>query len=70
MNFNPKWTSQSASTIVGIDNSMFFISKNVDSFRTDVGNSFRIGNRIVDTDFMLSSLVGGTTCAAFPNAVH
>ena len=61
MNFNPKWTSQSASTIVGIDNSMFFISKNVDNFRADVGNSLKIGNRIVDTDFILSSLAQVTS---------
>ena len=61
MNFKPKYTSQLASTIVGIDNSMFFISKNVDSFCADTGNSFKIGNRIVDTDFILSSLAQVTS---------
>ena len=53
--------SQSACTIVGIDNSIFFISKNVDNFRADVDNSLKSGNRIVDTDFILSSLAQVTS---------
>ena len=32
MNFDPKLTSQLVSTIVGIENSMFFISENVEIF--------------------------------------
>ena len=53
MNLILKCTSQSASTIVGIGNKIFFISKNVESLLADVGNWARIGNRIVDIDFIL-----------------
>ena len=65
MKFNPKLTLHSASTIVGMDNNMSFISENVDSFRADVGNSFRIVNRIVDTDFILSSLAQVTSISSW-----
>ena len=61
MNFNPKCPSQLASTIVGIDSRMFFISENVDNFLADFGNCCRIGSRIVDTDFILSSLAQVTS---------
>ena len=61
MNYKPKCTSQSASTSVGKDNSMFFISENVDDFRADVGNSLKSGKRIVGTDFILSSLAQVTS---------
>ena len=40
---------------------MFFISENVDNFLADFGNCCRIGNRIVDTDFILISLAQVTS---------
>ena len=61
MNFKPRFTSQSESTIVGIDNRIFFISEKVASFCADVGSCVRIGNSIVETDFILSSLAQVTS---------
>ena len=61
MNFKPKCTSQSASTIVGIDNRIFFISKKVENFRADVDSCVKIGNSIVEKDFILSSLAQVTS---------
>ena len=61
MNDLVKCTSQSASTIVGIEINICFIWVNVDNFRADVGNSDNMGSSMVDTDLILNSFAHVTS---------
>ena len=50
-----------STAIYGIDNRIFFISEKTESFRADIGSCVKIGNSIVETDFILSSLAQVTS---------